>query len=83
MFLAKAADWAAQHKTRLTVLSTDWSLEQLRRERAKVAAGVDVLFAGPGGLEAAEPWRLGPAARCVLVSPERRVVKSPRAMELP
>jgi hypothetical protein len=82
-FLAKAAAWVSQRKFRMTVFSTDWCLEQVRRERTKVVFQGDVLFAGPGGIEAAKLWRYGAAARCYLVGPDRRVVHAPGTFELP
>jgi thiol-disulfide isomerase/thioredoxin/5-hydroxyisourate hydrolase-like protein (transthyretin family) len=86
-FLRRAAKWADDNHTRLTVVSTDWSLEEARRQWAKLdakPAGVaDPLYAGPGGLTLTKDWKLASPTQAYVVSSTGNVTRSLPTDQLP
>jgi 5-hydroxyisourate hydrolase-like protein (transthyretin family)/thiol-disulfide isomerase/thioredoxin len=74
----RAEAWADEHQADLATISTDWSLDQARREAASYAdvlpAGDAILFAGPGGLELAKTWALQGQAQAYLLSPDGKKI---------
>jgi hypothetical protein len=79
--------WCDEHHAELLVVSTDWSLEQAKREAAAQAdvlpKGTDVRFAGPGGLELVPSWKLPSGPSAVLVSSAGKILAVPQDGSLP
>jgi protocatechuate 3,4-dioxygenase beta subunit len=83
--LEQAKTWADEHEANLATISIDWSLPQARRAADALPNRDEytIHFAGPGGLEIAQPWRLTSLAQAYVVSPSGRIRSSPPPGELP
>jgi hypothetical protein len=68
------------HHVYVTVVSTDWSINEARRHWNTLGLsppGIrSPLYAGPGGLEIAKDWKLNSPAQAYLISPQGNILKT-------
>jgi hypothetical protein len=83
----RAKTWADEHEAELKVFSTDWSLEQAKREAAAysdtVLSADAVRYAGPGGLEIDKAWAWVGKPQAYWVGANGRITAAPPAGTLP
>jgi thiol-disulfide isomerase/thioredoxin len=85
--VVRAKTWADEHEAELKVFSTDWSLEQAKREAAAysdtVLSADAVRYAGPGGLEIDKAWSWVGKPQAYWVGANGRITAAPPAGTLP
>jgi protocatechuate 3,4-dioxygenase beta subunit/thiol-disulfide isomerase/thioredoxin len=76
----RAPKWAEDHHVYVTIVSTDWSLSEARRQWDALGGkppGIrSPLYAGPGGIEIAKDWKLVSPAQAYLISPQGVILKT-------
>jgi thiol-disulfide isomerase/thioredoxin/protocatechuate 3,4-dioxygenase beta subunit len=82
-FLKQAAAWASANGVRLEVISTDWSIEQARREIQRQKLDPPASMLDPGGMNLADDWHCEPGPRAILVSPTGDLIAFPAIGQLP
>ena len=76
----RAQKWADDHHVYVTIVSTDWSLNDARRRwdtlGLKPPSVRNPLYAGPGGVEIAKDWKLSSPAQAYLISPQGKIIRT-------